>query len=122
MATDDSRAFEVRRAHVFSLLLGVWMIAAPFILNYSHAAATVNELIIGAGIVGLSYWRLRTPGDTWASWALAGTGLWLVFSPFIFGYSRTATYWNELLFGILLILLMLSSVSNSIRGHSHLAH
>jgi len=122
MATTDNRTPEVRRSHVFSLLLGVWMILAPFILSYSHAAATVNELVIGAGIVGLSWWRLRTHDSVWASWALAGAGLWLIFSPFIFGYSRTATYWNELLFGILLIILMLSSVGNSIRHHSHLAH
>jgi hypothetical protein len=98
------------------------MLAAPFVLDYSRTAASANEAVLGVGIMGLSVWRLRTPGSRWASWVLAGAGLWLVFSPFIFGYRRTATYWNELLFGILLILLMFSSVSTSIRGHSHLAH
>ena len=122
MATSDNRTPEVRRSHVFSLLLGAWMLLAPFVLNYSHTAATVNELIIGAGIVGLSWWRLRVNDGAWMSWALAGAGLWLIFSPFIFGYSKTATYWNELFFGIVLIILMLSSVSGSIRHHSHLAH
>ena len=122
MARSDDRTNEVRRAHFFSFLLGVWLIIAPFMLSYDHAVATINEIVIGVGIVGLSYWRLRTPRDAWASWALAGTGLWLVFSPFIFGYSKTSTYWNELLFGVSLIILMLSSVGNSIRHHSHLAH
>lgn len=122
MARTDESTPEIRRAHVFSFLLGIWLVIAPFVLGYRHTAATANEVLLGAGIVGLSYWRLRAPRDVWASWALAGAGLWLVFSPFIFGYHITATYWNELLIGILLIILMFSSVGASIRHHSHLAH
>lgn len=122
MAHADSRAIEARGVHMFSLLLGIWLVIAPFILSYGHTAATVNEFIIGLVIAALSFIRLRSPVDTWASWAIAGLGLWLVLSPFIFGYTKVATYWNELLFGIALIVAMISGLGQAIRHHSHLAH
>lgn len=98
------------------------MIASPFILSYGHVIATVNSVLVGLAIVWLSYLRLHTTRETWASWALAGTGVWLVFSPFVFGYATTATYWNELLFGIALIVAMITGLGQSLRHHSHLVH
>jgi len=122
LATDSSRTKDVRKFHVVSFALGVWLVIAPFILHYSHAAATANSIVIGLIIAGFSFVRLRSFTDTWASWALAGTGLWIVLSPFIFGYHRAGTYWNELLIGIALIVLMFSALGQDIRHHSHLAH
>ena len=98
------------------------MVVAPFALHYDHTAATTNGIVAGLAIAALSYVRLRSRHDEWASWALAGMGLWLVFSPFIFHYSTTATYWNELLLGIALIVSMFSALGQSIRHHSHLSH
>lgn len=98
------------------------MILSPFVLNYGHTAATANGIIAGLLIMFFSFVRLRSPADTWASWALAGMGLWLVFSPFIFGYSKAATYWNELFFGLALVVAMFSALGSTVRHHSHLAH
>lgn len=122
MAKNGSRADAARKLHVFSFTLGVWLILSPFILGYDHTVASINSVVIGVAIACLSYFRLRTNDDVWVSWALAGMGLWLVFSPFIFGYVTTATYWNELLFGIALIVAMVSGLGQSIRHHSHLVH
>lgn len=98
------------------------MVVSPFLLSYGHAPATANSIVIGLAISALSYIRLRSFSDTWASWSLAGAGLWVVLSPFIFGYSKAGTYWNELLLGIALIILMFSALGQDIRHHSHLAH
>jgi hypothetical protein len=122
MESGNDRATEARGVHLFSLALGLWLVIAPFALHYSHTAATLNEILVGLAVAALSFVRLRSPVDSWASWAIAGLGLWLVLSPFIFGYAKTSTYWNELLFGILLIVLMISSLGQTIRHHSHLAH
>lgn len=122
MAYSDDRVHEARGVHVASLVLGLWLVIAPFALAYSHTAATLNEAIVGFLIAALSFIRLRSPVDAWTSWLIAGLGLWLVLSPFIFGYNKASTYWNELLFGILLIILMISGLGQNIRHHSHLAH
>lgn len=122
MATTNSRAEQARGLHFFSFLVGAWIVLAPFVLHYGHTATTANSIVIGLLVMGLSFIRLRSPSDAWASWTLAGMGLWLVLSPFIFGYNHTATYWNELLFGIALIVAMFSAVGSSVRHHSHLAH
>lgn len=98
------------------------MVVSPFLLDYNHTVATVNSVVIGLVISAFSYTRLRSFNDTWASWSLAGTGLWVVLSPFIFGYSKAGTYWNELLLGLALIVLMFSALGQDIRHHSHLAH
>ena len=122
MAHATNRANEARGVHMFALVLGVWLVVAPFVLSYGHTTATVNEFIVGLLIAGFSFIRLRSPVDSWASWAIAGLGLWLVLSPFIFGYAKVATYWNELLFGIALIVAMISGLGQAIRHHSHLVH
>jgi hypothetical protein len=122
LVNSSTRTKEVRRLHVISFGLGIWMVVAPFILNYSHTAATANSIVIGLAISAFSYMRLRTFSGTWTSWSLAGAGLWIVLSPFIFGYSKAGTYWNELLLGLVLIILMFSALGQDIRHHSHLAH
>ena len=98
------------------------MVIAPFALHYDHTAATTNGIIAGLAIAAFSYIRLRSDSEEWVSWALAGMGLWLVFSPFMFHYAKTATYWNELLFGLALLFAMFSALGSSIRHHSHLSH
>jgi hypothetical protein len=122
LASSDIRTKDVRRLHVFSFILGAWMVLSPFLLHYAHTAATANSVVIGLVIAGLSFIRIRSASDTWASWSLAGTGLWVVLSPFIFGYSKAGTYWNELLLGLALIIIMFSALGQDIRHHSHLAH
>jgi hypothetical protein len=117
-----NRGFPSRRLHIFAFIIGLWMVLSPFVLHYDHGVATANGIFAGLLVSFFAFTRLRSPSDGWASWILAGMGLWLVFSPFIFGYTRTSTYWNELLFGIALIIAMFSAMGSNIRHHSHLAH
>ncbi|HET9174128.1 MAG TPA: SPW repeat protein [Candidatus Saccharimonadales bacterium] len=114
---------EVRRLHILAILIAFWLIIAPFVLGYGSAVVTVNEIVSAFIISVLGALRLYQSNITWSSWALGGMGLWLILSPFIFGYGHhVSAYWNELGIGILLIILAFSAVGNSIRGHSHLAH
>lgn len=113
---------QARKAHIALVVLGVWLVVAPFILAYGHKGATANELVVGILLAALAWVRLRSPVDAWATWTSGVLGLWLVFSPFIFGYVHPATYWNQLGVGILIVIAALASVGDSIRHHSHLAH
>jgi len=113
----------VRRLHLYAILLGVWLIVSPFVLNYGALAVTINEIISALLIIGLGATRLRETDASWSSWALGIMGIWLLLSPFIFGYGKhVSAYWNELGMGIFLIILAFAAVGSSIREHSHLAH
>ncbi|ACU95885.1 SPW repeat domain-containing protein [Saccharomonospora viridis] len=60
--------FSLRRAGVATLLLGGWLIAAPFALGYrggEEGAATVNDVVTGAVVVVMSVLGLVL-GARWA--------------------------------------------------------
>lgn len=44
-------------------LVGIWMIIAPFILNYSSLSAYWNEIILGIIIAVLAFWNTTTYGN-----------------------------------------------------------
>lgn len=114
---------EIRRLHFLAIAIGIWLVVAPFVLNYGDAAVTWNEVIAGLLTAGLGAWRLYRPRLHWTSWALGAWGVWFVLSPFLFGYGRgVAAYWNELGMGVFLVILAFAAVGNAIREHSHLAH
>ena len=117
------RPTEVRRLHLFSIVIGAWLIIAPFVLGYGSLLVTWNEIISALIIIAFGVLRLRDTKLAWSSWGLGIMGIWLILSPFFFGYGRgVSAYWNELAMGIFLVILAFAAVGNSIRGHSHLAH
>jgi hypothetical protein len=49
-----------------NVLLGVWLMAAPFVLGYSDIILAVgNDIFVGMGIVILSAWSAMSTPDTW---------------------------------------------------------
>ena len=72
---------------------GVWLIAAPFLLDYSTTGAGFraywNDVAVGLAVVTLLLPRVAVPVRT--AGRLAGAagvlGCWLAVSPFILGYA-----------------------------------
>lgn len=88
-------------------LLGLWMIAAPFIWG-APTADLWNDVIVGiviAGLAGYNYYR-ETNGQT-ASRASAALntllGLWLIAAPFVFGVDGVLL-WNDVIVGAIITL------------------
>jgi hypothetical protein len=48
-----------RGGRLVNLILGTWLLVAPFILNGENTASTVNDLAIGAAVIALSFRRGR---------------------------------------------------------------
>ncbi len=46
----------------------------------------------------------------WTNYMIAGFGLWLISSPFTFGYVQTAMIWSDVISGTLLVLLSLAAL------------
>jgi len=111
--------------HFVNVLLGFWVLSAPFIFGYMNVAPgdldlprlaaernlpevatrallmTWNDVISGALIVLFAILSLKR--ISWAQWANTVMGLWLMFAPLLFWTPSPASYGNALLVGGLVI-------------------
>lgn len=107
----------VRTADVVTLGLGLWLLAAPYALNYSGGGGldgVWNDAIAGAVISLAALVRLAEPGGGVV--VRAGSillGGWLMLAPAVLGYvggtAPKATA-NEITVGVLVALLALTSL------------
>lgn len=97
-------AGQVRTASGINIVLGIWLIIAPFLLAVSQTAMW-NDIIVGVLVLLLAGTRVSKPtvGTKSASWTNAAIGLWLILSPFILGYGNSAAMWNDVIVGVLVL-------------------
>lgn len=97
-------------------ILGIWLILSPFLLGFSDvASATWNNIIIGILLAVVAGWvassRVISSAPKWFNFIL---GLWLIFSPFILGFSGFAVpFWNNIIIGIAVAVLAAWAASMS---------
>jgi hypothetical protein len=91
---------------LLAVLIGVWLIAVPGLLEYASAAATSNDVIVGTAVLVLTIASLSVRRTqlvpAWATSTFV-LGLWLVSAPWILGYApyATAPLINDTLTGML---------------------
>ena len=95
---------QVKTASGLNLVLGIWLLIAPFLLGNSGGGALAmwNDMVVGVIVLILAWIRFANPASaTGLSWTNAVLGLWLILAPFILGYSGTAAaLWNDIIVGI----------------------
>jgi len=101
-------SLQVKVAAGPTAILGLWQIAAPFVLGYSTLfRPLVNDVIVGTLVVVLAatcYFDLVEV--SWLGWVTAVLGIWLVLAPFVLGYwmIEPATE-NDVVIGTLIAVL-----------------
>lgn len=102
---------------VVNFIAGLWLIAAPFALEYAaYPDRMWNDIATGIAIVFLAAIRvLRPAGTTGLSWLSFVLGAWLVASPFVLG-NVAANFWNDVTIGVVVLILSASSASARIGG------
>ena len=103
------------------ILLGVWMVAAPFTIDYGHNPASpaasdasplsmqtrINGMIWSDVISGLLLivlgWRSLKPGRPITLWAACFVGIWMNAAPLVFWSPSAAGYLNNTIVGTLVI-------------------
>jgi hypothetical protein len=96
-------------ANVLRLVLGVWILYAPFMRDeLSVSAATFwNHLVLGSCVIMLAAMRIvfvREAGIF--RWAHLLAGFWMIASPWVFGYvTEEAAFWNSAVSGALMTAL-----------------
>jgi SPW repeat-containing protein len=95
-----------------NILLGVWLIVAPFVMGYSSSTLELaNDVAIGVVFIGCSWWILAGLTGQIACSALEFVGgLWLVATPFYFHYEKMSrVYANNVVIGVLAAMLAASA-------------
>ena len=130
---DDSMMSDMRKmhfdmlwVHYLVIMLGAWLAFSPFVFG-SFDAASFSDAVLRATVdrglddpVLRSVWLGRSdlisgllimlfgalslsPRFSWAQWANAAVGVWVLFAPLLFWTPSAAVYANDTLIGALVI-------------------
>jgi uncharacterized membrane protein len=118
--------FDMLWPHFLNILLGGWLITSPFafgafdpqVFGEAVRQVTVERELsdpmqrmawlafsdIASGVLIMLFGALSlSPRVSWAQWANAAVGLWLLFAPLVFWSPSAAVYNNDTLVGALVI-------------------
>ena len=101
-----NNASQVQIASGLNALVGLYEIAAAWILGYSGLGTpTTNAVIVGIIVAVLAAIRaFGAFGSAWLSWVNVLFGLWLIIAPFVLGYTG-APRTNDIIVGIVVAVL-----------------
>jgi hypothetical protein len=100
----------VRTASGLSVVAGLWLIVAPFVLGYGDGDPAWNDVVFGAIVAIIAL--VRATGAyraAWLSWIGALVGVWIFAAAFWLDATSTAVV-NDLILGCLVLVLALVSV------------
>jgi hypothetical protein len=98
---------QARAASGANIVLGLWMLASPWVFDYSGKAAVLSSLTVGALVALLAAIRVASLHD---SAGLSGINLlfalWTVVSPRVYGYiTNEGALLNNIAVGLLIAAL-----------------
>lgn len=109
-----------RYASIGNMLAGLWLIAAPFVLNFEgENNAQWNHIIVGAAVALIALIRASDPDHREGmSWANVALGVWLIAAPFVLAYNDVNdAQTNSIVMGVIVIALAAFSAYETNRAH-----
>lgn len=104
-------------ADSISLLAGLWLIIAPFVLGFTGTVAATNDLIFGIAIGVVALARILYPENMpRISWLNVVFAAWLILSAFVLPGVSSMIMWNNVLLGLVVVVMDSWSVSASLKG------
>ncbi len=92
---------QIKTTSFIGLSVGLWLVAAPSLFSYGNTTARLSDIFTGLIIGFVSLLRAFNPKMTGFAWISLLTGVWLLFSPFLFANISPIPFWADILFGIL---------------------
>lgn len=106
---------DVHWASGINVIVGIWLILAPWWLGYSTIErAVVNDMVIGAAVFILALARVGAPLRYESlSWVNVVFGLWLIVAPWVLAYGEADVLsfneswanWNDVVCGVIIAVL-----------------
>ena len=110
--------YETSGAFRVNILLGIWVIVAPFVLASAlFSAAIWNNIATGVAVAILALIRTSMPRQSGWSWGNVILGIWLLISPFVLGFAASSLLWNNVILGIIIALVGISNAWAAPRKH-----
>ena len=114
-------AAQARAASAINILLGIWLIASPWIFDYGGRPAVLSSVMAGALIAIIAASRLASLRSTAG---LSGVNLllavWTIASPWLCGYTANIeAVWNNVALGIVVAALAMWSSGATIAAEKH---
>lgn len=109
-----------RYASAGNVLAGVWMIAAPFVLNFElSTAAQWNHIIVGLAVAAMAGVRASDPDHREGiSWVNVALGVWMIAAPFVLNYAAVEqAQINSIIVGAIVLALAAFSWYETKRAH-----
>jgi hypothetical protein len=90
---------------VVMLVLGLWLLISPFVLQLSSYTemAALNSYVFGIGVMVVAAIALARP-KMWEEQLNLAIGLWLFIAPYVLGFqAETAAMANHMALGLLIM-------------------
>jgi hypothetical protein len=104
----------MNRISWINVALGLWLVAAAFVLGHATGNAVVEDVITGLLVALAALWAARAYWpfvSVAASVTVALTGLWIAMAPFTLGYQRpTLSVANDVIVGLVICALAWTNV------------
>jgi hypothetical protein len=113
----QTHAGQTRLASGINFLAGIYLLISAWIGGVSTGNQW-NGIIAGIIVAILAATRFSGSSGPWASWVDALIGLWLIISPWVYGYADSAWRWNSIVVGIIMLVFGVWSASASSAGGS----
>lgn len=110
----EDKIAQIRWMSGLNIILGIWVLVSPWVLNFSTSTSKVNSVIFGVLIILLGVIREAAPKTNWSSWINFLVGIWLVVSPFMLQINSTAAYWNLIVFGVIVAVSSYANASTEV--------
>ena len=113
--TAANAAVRAKAASAICMLAGIWLFVSPWV--YGAGASAWNSWILGAAMFLVGLVRIGAPlVSPGLSWLNTAFGVWVFFSPWIYGYvGNEGRFINSLCVGVVVFVLSIASALNSRR-------
>ncbi len=85
-------------------LIGLWLVATPWVLVTPAGAVTWNFMAVGLAVAILAASELNM-FQPWKEWVIAALGVWLLLAPRIMSFQGNEAIWNSAVCGVVIIAL-----------------
>ncbi|MGA9522654.1 MAG: SPW repeat protein [Myxococcaceae bacterium] len=80
-----------------SIVAGVWLVLAPWLLGYTDLSARTNDVWMGLAMIAVAITAIRVPGFRFVN---SGLGAWLVMAPWVLSYNTPQPVVNDVIVGL----------------------
>jgi len=108
---------QTKTASGLNFIAGIYLLISAWIAHVT-AGGMANGIVFGIIVAILAASRFAGSTGPWASWLDALIGVWMILSPWVYGYADHAWKWNSIVVGIVMIVLGVWSALSTKAGEA----